>query len=483
MWRSSAGPIRRCAKSASMPRRAASSTRPTHERLHQRFLAPVHRAAHAAVDRRLRPVPEVAKRAQGGAGGNHRPPVGRRPRRVQQSAAALVELAVLPHHRVLPRLSRALSRPGQLARHARLEPGRAARRGAAGGRKAVRAALPQVRRSRGRDPGEDTRGAGDRAEAVPQQLRAMPRLRRRRLARLSQSHRPRLAVGRGRKHDQGDDHRGPHRRDAAVRRRARRRGGEERGELRALVLRPYQRLAARRVRPRALPAELRRLPRRRGQGKRRARRAEPRRQDLAARLRGAGGDRDHHQGPHQPHAGAQGAARRGAHPPADGVRPVAFEVNPNDGSYQQISLFEVRQKIYPRAVRGWFAAWRWALVWATQLVFYGGAWLTWNERQALLFDVAHRKFYLFGLVFWPQDIIYLAVLLIVCALSLFLFTAVAGRLWCGYACPQTVYTEIFLWIERVVEGDRNARMRLDKENIGWRKLGLKGTKHFLWIAL
>jgi len=147
------------------------------------------------------------------------------------------------------------------------------------------------------------------------------------------------------------------------------------------------------------------------------------------------------------------------------------------------SLFEVRQKIYPRAVHGWFAAWRWALVWATQLIFYGGAWLTWNERQAVLFDIAHRKFYLFGLVFWPQDIIYLTVLLIVSALSLFLFTAVAGRLWCGYACPQTVYTEIFLWIERVLEGDRNARMRLDQQGFTSEKILRKSAKHGLWIAL
>ncbi|HEU5176191.1 MAG TPA: 4Fe-4S dicluster domain-containing protein, partial [Burkholderiales bacterium] len=147
------------------------------------------------------------------------------------------------------------------------------------------------------------------------------------------------------------------------------------------------------------------------------------------------------------------------------------------------SLYEVRQKIYPRAVHGWFAAWRWALVWATQLVFYGGAWLTWNGRQAVLFDIAHRKFYLFGLVFWPQDIIYLAVLLIVCALSLFLFTAVAGRLWCGYACPQTVYTEIFLWIERKVEGDRNARMRLDRQGFTREKVLRKAAKHGLWIGL
>ena len=150
---------------------------------------------------------------------------------------------------------------------------------------------------------------------------------------------------------------------------------------------------------------------------------------------------------------------------------------------EEQSLYEVREKLYPRAVHGWFAAWRWTVVWATQLVFYGGCWLTWNGRQALLFDIAHRKFYLFGLVFWPQDVVYLAVLLIVSALSLFLFTAVAGRLWCGYACPQTVYTEIFLWIERMVEGDRNARMRLDGEPLSGRKFSRKGLKHLLWIAV
>jgi cytochrome c oxidase accessory protein FixG len=149
----------------------------------------------------------------------------------------------------------------------------------------------------------------------------------------------------------------------------------------------------------------------------------------------------------------------------------------------ELSLYEVRRKIYPRAVHGWFAAWRWALVWATQIVFYGGPWLTWNGRQALLFDIAHRKFYLFGLVFWPQDIIYLAVLLILSALALFLFTALAGRLWCGYACPQTVYTEIFLWIERKIEGDRNARMKLDRQKAGARKIALKGAKHAAWIAV
>jgi cytochrome c oxidase accessory protein FixG len=147
------------------------------------------------------------------------------------------------------------------------------------------------------------------------------------------------------------------------------------------------------------------------------------------------------------------------------------------------ALYEIRRKIYPRAVTGKFASARWTLVWLTQLVFYGLPWLMWNDRQAVLFDLAVRKFYIFGLVFWPQDIVYLTVLLILSAYSLFLFTAVAGRLWCGYACPQTVYTEIFMWIERKVEGERMARMKLDKEAAGARKIRLKATKHALWIAL
>jgi cytochrome c oxidase accessory protein FixG len=147
------------------------------------------------------------------------------------------------------------------------------------------------------------------------------------------------------------------------------------------------------------------------------------------------------------------------------------------------ALYEVRKAIHPRAVHGWFAGWRWAMVWATQLVFYGLAWLPWNGRQAVLFDIAHRKFYVFGLVFFPQDIIYLSLLLIISALALFLFTAVAGRLWCGYACPQTVYTEIFLWVERWIEGDRAARIRMDAAPFSARKLVLRGAKHAVWILI
>ena len=146
-------------------------------------------------------------------------------------------------------------------------------------------------------------------------------------------------------------------------------------------------------------------------------------------------------------------------------------------------LYEVRQKIYPRAVSGWFARWRVALVLATQLVFYGTPWLEWNARQAVLFDLGARKFYVFGLVLWPQDFIYLTLLLVISALSLFLFTAVAGRLWCGYACPQTVYTEIFMWIERKIEGDRQRRIRRDGAPLTLGTLDLKAVKHGIWIAL
>ena len=147
------------------------------------------------------------------------------------------------------------------------------------------------------------------------------------------------------------------------------------------------------------------------------------------------------------------------------------------------SLYESEAKIYPRSVSGRFARWRWGFVFLTQLVFYGLPWLEWGQRQAVLFDLASRRFYILGYVLYPQDFIYLTGLLVLSALSLFLFTAVAGRLWCGFSCPQTVYTEIFLWIERKVEGDRSARMRLDGRPMSLEKLGKKALKHGLWIAL
>lgn len=148
-----------------------------------------------------------------------------------------------------------------------------------------------------------------------------------------------------------------------------------------------------------------------------------------------------------------------------------------------VSFYEKHKKIYIRDVKGWWNTWRWVLVWFTQIVFYGSPWLQWNDRQAILFHLVERKFYLFGLVLWPQDVFYLALLLIISAYALFLFTAVAGRLFCGYACPQTVYTEIFMWIENRIEGDRSARMKLDKGPLTGRKVGLKALKHAAWLVL
>ena len=139
--------------------------------------------------------------------------------------------------------------------------------------------------------------------------------------------------------------------------------------------------------------------------------------------------------------------------------------------------------IYMRSVRGWFATWRWVLVGLTQAFFYGVPWLTWNGRQALLFDLEAQRFFIGALVLYPQDLIYLAALLVLSALALFLFTAVAGRLWCGYACPQTVYTEMFMAVQRRVEGDRSARMRLDRSPWGVNKLVRKGTTQTAWVAI
>ncbi|MBC7446174.1 MAG: cytochrome c oxidase accessory protein CcoG [Polaromonas sp.] len=162
---------------------------------------------------------------------------------------------------------------------------------------------------------------------------------------------------------------------------------------------------------------------------------------------------------------------------------VAGNARPASGDSEFVSLYEGQKKIYPRSVTGLFSAWRWALVFLTQLVFYGLPWLEWGQRQAVLFDLEARRFYILGLVLYPQDFIYLSGILVISALALFLFTAVAGRQWCGYACPQTVYTELFLWLEKVTEGDRSARLRLDASPMSLNKFARKAGKQILWMAL
>ncbi len=156
--------------------------------------------------------------------------------------------------------------------------------------------------------------------------------------------------------------------------------------------------------------------------------------------------------------------------------------SPDTDQQLEQEFYVKREKLYPRQVRGIFATWRLTGVLSLLGLYYVVPWLRWDDRQAILFDLPARQFHILGLTFWPQDFFYLAILLIVAAISLFFFTALAGRLWCGYACPQTVWTESFLWMERLVEGDRSKQMKLDRMPWNAHKLSKKATKHFLWLA-
>ena len=150
----------------------------------------------------------------------------------------------------------------------------------------------------------------------------------------------------------------------------------------------------------------------------------------------------------------------------------------------QESLYAKRIKIYPREVHGRFAILRVAFVSLTLGIFYGLPWINWGpQRQAFLVDLPGHKFHLFAWTFYPQDLFYLTTILIISALSLFLFTAVWGRVWCGFTCPQTVWTEMFLWIERQIEGDRARQMRLAGQSWNREKLIKRGMKHGVWILL
>lgn len=144
--------------------------------------------------------------------------------------------------------------------------------------------------------------------------------------------------------------------------------------------------------------------------------------------------------------------------------------------------YAAAEKIYPREVDGHYARLRRLSAWILLGLYYALPWLQWRGQQALLFDLPRRKFHILSLTFWPQDFIYLALLLILAALSLFFFTALAGRLWCGYACPQTVWTEVFLALERWAEGSRSQRMKLDKAAWSLPKLSRKAFKQLLWIG-
>ncbi len=148
----------------------------------------------------------------------------------------------------------------------------------------------------------------------------------------------------------------------------------------------------------------------------------------------------------------------------------------------EVKLYEAHQKIYPRDVSGTFSRLRVFSLLVLLGIYYLTPLLQWGGRQAILFDLPARKFYLFGLTLWPQDFIYLAALLILAGLALFFFTALLGRVWCGYACPQTVWTEAFLWMERKIEGKHTQRKKLDKAPMSLAKLRTKVIKHIVWIT-
>ena len=148
-----------------------------------------------------------------------------------------------------------------------------------------------------------------------------------------------------------------------------------------------------------------------------------------------------------------------------------------------MKMVAAHEKIYVRETTGWYANWRWALVWMTQLVFFGLPWLNWNGYPLLLFDLAASKFHVFGLLLGPQDSVYLAAWLIIAVLAVCLAMALVGRIWCGFACPHTVYAEIFMWIERRIEGGRSARMRLDQAPWSAPKFRKKTLKHGAWVLL
>jgi cytochrome c oxidase accessory protein FixG len=144
---------------------------------------------------------------------------------------------------------------------------------------------------------------------------------------------------------------------------------------------------------------------------------------------------------------------------------------------------KARAKIYVRDISGPHTRRRWQSIWLTQLVYFGLPWLRWNGRPAVLFDLDAATFHLFGLTLLPHDLVYLAGLLMLCAGLLFLLSAVAGRVWCRFGCPHTVYAELFGWIERAVEGKRSARIRLDQQAGSPAKYAKKTVKHAAWMAL
>lgn len=153
-----------------------------------------------------------------------------------------------------------------------------------------------------------------------------------------------------------------------------------------------------------------------------------------------------------------------------------------------VVLFEKQRKIYPRRVWGTYRKLKWLSMIVLLGIYYGAPWLRWSRGdlapdQAILIDMPARRAYFFGIEIWPQEVYLLVGLLILAAVGLFFATSLLGRVWCGYACPQTVWTDLFVWVERIVQGDRNARMRLDQSPWNFEKIRKLGLTHIIWLFI
>ncbi|RRW38257.1 cytochrome c oxidase accessory protein CcoG [Ectopseudomonas oleovorans] len=159
------------------------------------------------------------------------------------------------------------------------------------------------------------------------------------------------------------------------------------------------------------------------------------------------------------------------------------DITPPSTKNASVDLYASREKIYTRAFTGLFRNLRLAGGALLFLLFFGTVWLNWDGRQAVWWNLPERKFHIFGATYWPQDFMLLSWLLIICAFGLFFITVFAGRVWCGYTCPQSVFTWVFMWAEKVTEGDRNQRMKLDKQPMSGKKFTRKLAKHGIWVGV
>lgn len=166
---------------------------------------------------------------------------------------------------------------------------------------------------------------------------------------------------------------------------------------------------------------------------------------------------------------------------------LAVDAEPvNSKGYRE--LYKKREQIYPKLAHGVFRNLKWAAMIVLLAIYYVTPWLRWDRGegrvdQAVLVDFEHSRFYFFFIELWPQEVYYITGLLILGAFGIFLSSAMFGRVWCGYACPQTVWTDLFIYVERLFEGDRNARMRLDKAPLSLEKAGRKAGKHIVWLLI